>query len=198
MKRALPILACLFLARSAVADGSQFALAAREEIEQSNRETPQIQTAIQTAQERVATAEQRLANGEVLLRMKQYDASVAALTEVVEGFPNTRAQADAYWLRSEAFYADKQYLSAKRDLKSIIDHGSESIYAPYVSKALGRLVDVSIRICGATDVSCLSSLDDVFQKLSAIPPTLVDAALQYAAPICSSSLGKEMMRRRSI
>ena len=78
------------------------------------------------------------------------------------------------WMRAESFYAEREYLSARRDYRQIVNRGSEARFGPYLSRALARLVDVCLRI------DDIKGLDEVFTQLSQVPPAFVDAALQYA------------------
>ncbi|MGH7331025.1 MAG: tetratricopeptide repeat protein, partial [Polyangiaceae bacterium] len=77
-------------------------------------------------------------------------------------------------MRGETYYASGEYLSARRDYRELVNHAAESRFSPYFSRALARLVDVSIRL------GDYASLDEVFQKLGQIPPSDVDAVLAYA------------------
>ncbi len=172
--RVRPFAIVFFASGLSLADSRARFDSARADIDAADRELPTIQAASQTALAQAATPEQRLANGEVLLRLKQYDAAVTTLTEVTEGYPDTRAFPDALWLRSEAFYNDHQYLAARRDLRKLVDRSADPRFTSYQGRALSRLIDVSIRI------GDVGSLDDIFAKLSQIPPSQVDEALQYA------------------
>src|SRR5262249_17969911 len=53
-------------------------------------------------------------------------------------------------------------------------HANEPRFSPYLGRALARLVDVCLRI------NDIQGLDEVFQKLNQVPPSQVDAGLQYA------------------
>ncbi len=57
----------------------------------------------------------------------------------------------------------KQYLSARRHFREILDSGGRSPYDGFVGKALSRLVDIALR----TDD--LPGLDYVFERLSRLP-----------------------------
>ena len=72
----------------------------------------------------------------------------------------------------ETFYAQKEYLSARRDYRAIVDRGTEPRFSPYFGKALGRLVDVCLRI------GDLKGLDEVFAKINQVPPSQVSHSSQ--------------------
>jgi tetratricopeptide (TPR) repeat protein len=159
---------------SALADSESSATAAQGEIQSADRESGSVQAAVQGAKRQLLTVEERLANGEILYRTKDYARAGDVLSEIIEGFPNTPSYPDAMWFRGETYYESKEYLSARRDYRQLVDRGSEARFAPYFGKSLARLVDVSIRL------GDVASLDEVFQKLQQIPPAQVDAGIHYA------------------
>lgn len=166
------LLSAAFLAFAGIADAD--VESAQNEINAVSHEVGNVQAAVTRAQSAQLTVEQRLAGGEMLYRSGQYERAIVVFSEIIEGFPNTPAQPDAMWLRGETFYAGEDYLSARRDYKQLVERGNEPRFQPYLPKALARLVDVSLRI------GDLSGLDEVFAKLSMVPPAMVDAGLNYA------------------
>jgi tetratricopeptide (TPR) repeat protein len=137
---------------------------------------PSLDSEIEKAKTSGLTIEQRLANGEILFRMKDYSRAGVVFSEIIEQTQDTGSPSwpDALFLRGETYFASKEYLSARRDFKAVADHGSDPRFQPYLGKALARLVDVSIR---SKD---LTGLDEVFARLSQVPPAMVDAGLTYA------------------
>jgi tetratricopeptide (TPR) repeat protein len=134
-----------------------------------------IQATVQQVQARKETAEQRLATGELLYRMKDYTRALTVLSEIIEEYPNTASFPDALWLRGETYYAQADYLAARRDYRVIVDHGAEPRYTSYFGKALARLVDVSLRLNDPPE-----TLASIFDKFNQVPPSQVDSALLYA------------------
>lgn len=157
-------------AADADADGAK----AAGEVNAVASEASTVDAAIAKAKGQRYTVEQRLTNGELLYRTKDYARATVLFSEILEEFPDTPSYVDALWLRGETFYAQKEYLSARRDYRQIVDRGSEPRFSPYMGRALARLVDVCLRI------NDLSGLDEVFAKLDQVPPAQVDAGLQYA------------------
>ncbi|MBX3209894.1 MAG: tetratricopeptide repeat protein [Labilithrix sp.] len=169
------------LAVTAGAPGSAFAAngdadgaKAATEVNAVANETNSVQAAIEKAKGQRYTVEQRLTNGELLFRTKDYARATVVFSEILEEFPDTPSYVDALWLRGETFYAQKEYLSARRDYRQIVDRGSEPRFSPYMGRALARLVDVCLRI------NDIAGLDEVFAKLNQVPPSQLDAGLQYA------------------
>lgn len=169
------VLAALGGARTSLAaDADADASRAQTEVSSVERESSGVQAAIERAKAQRYTVEQRLTNGELLYLTKDYARAVVVLSEIAEEFPNTPSYPDALWLRGETFYAQKEYLSARRDYRALVERYTEPRFNPYFGKALARLVDVSLRI---NDVK---GLDEVFSKINQVPPSQVDAALLYA------------------
>ncbi len=147
---------------------------ARDEVTRVSRDTASVQAAIDRAKGEHYTVEQRLTNGELLYRSKDYQRAIVVFSEVLEEFPDTPAYPDALWLRGETFYAQKEYLSARRDYRKLVDRYQEPRFNPYFGRALARLVDVCLRI------NDLDALDELFSKIDQVPSAQVDAALLYA------------------
>jgi tetratricopeptide (TPR) repeat protein len=147
---------------------------AQTELTAVDRDSNSIQGVIDRANALRTTPEQKLANGELLYRSGDHARATVMFSEVIEEFPNTPSAVDALWLRGESYYAAKEYLSARRDFRALVERSSEVRFAPYLPRALARLVDVSLRL------NDLSGLDEVFARLNQVPPNMVDAGLNYA------------------
>ena len=172
---AVALIAAVITPRAALAaDGDGDAARARNEITLVRNDAPQIDAAIARAKAQRYTVEQRLANGDILYRSKDYTRAVVVFSEILEEFPDTPAYPDALWLRGETFYAQKEYLSARRDFRHLVERNQEPRFNPYFGKALARLVDVCLRI------NDIKGLDEVFARINQVPPAQVDAALLYA------------------
>lgn len=124
------------------------------------------------------TPAERVAAGDMLLRNKDYDRAIEALSKVLElyrqGKAPEAAYADASVLLGEGYMQTKQYLSARRHFREVLDNGTKSPYDGFVGKALSRLVDIALR----TDD--LPGLDYVFERLSRLPATDRSGSLAYA------------------
>jgi tetratricopeptide (TPR) repeat protein len=156
--------------------GSDDAIASsRTELASVGAGLDRVQASVQRAKGERQTAEQRLSNGELLFRMKDYNRATVVLSEILEEFPNTSSYPDALWLRGETYYAQGEYLAARRDYRALVDHGAEPRFDSYFGKALARLIDVSLRLNDPPE-----TLAPIFQKFNQVPPAQVDAALLYA------------------
>ena len=174
---AIGCVAVLWAAQSgeARASTSDAVNSARDDLASVGRGLNRVQASVQEARGEQQTAEQRLATGELLFRMKDYNRASVVLSEILEEFPNTPSFPDALWLRGETYYAQRDYLGARRDYRLLVDHGSELRYQTYFGKALARLVDVSLRLNDPPE-----TLAPIFEKFNQVPPAQIDAALLYA------------------
>jgi tetratricopeptide (TPR) repeat protein len=120
----------------------------------------------------------RIANADMLLHAKNYEAAIDVLSKVLElsrqGKASETDYADASFLIGEAYFQSRQYLSARRHHREVLDHAARPAYAEYVGRSLSRLVDVALR----TDD--LPSLDYVFARLDSLPQTDKSGSLAYA------------------
>ncbi len=127
----LGVIGCIALAWAAQsgdarASGGDAIAAAQTDLASVGAGLDRVQAAVQQAKGQRQTAEQRLSNGELLFRMKDYNRASVVLSEILEEFPNTTSYPDALWLRGETYYAQRDYLAARRDYREIVDHGGES------------------------------------------------------------------------
>jgi tetratricopeptide (TPR) repeat protein len=159
---------------TAWADSDEHARTAGSELVNVDREIGTVQAAVEKAKGEQMTVEERLANGELLYRTKDYARASTVFSEILEKYPNTPSYPDALWLRGETYYASREYLSARRDYRALVDKSSDPRFQVYFGRALARLVDVCLRI------GDVAGLDDVFQRLGQVPPAQVDAGLNYA------------------
>ncbi len=124
------------------------------------------------------TPAERVAAGDMLLRNKDYDRAIETLSKVLElyrqGKAPEAAYADASLMIGEGYMSTKQYLSARRHFREILDKGAQPAYEAYVGRALSRLVDIALR----TDD--LAGLDYVFERLARLPVTDRTGSLAYA------------------
>jgi len=125
-----------------------------------------------------ATPAVRIANADMLLHAKNYDAAIDLLSKVLElnrqGKASEADYADASFLIGEAYFQSRQYLSARRHYRDVLDHASRSAYGDYLGRSLSRLVDIALR----TDD--LESLDYVFARLDSVPQSDKSGSLPYA------------------
>jgi len=125
-----------------------------------------------------ATPAVRIANADMLLHAKNYDAAVDVLSKVLElnrqGKASEADYADASFLIGEAYFRSRQYLSARRHYREVLERVTRPAYGEYVGRSLSRLVDIALR----TDD--LASLDFVFARLDALPQADKSGSLAYA------------------
>jgi tetratricopeptide (TPR) repeat protein len=128
--------------------------------------------------EPLATPAVRIANADMLLHAKNYDAAIEILSKVLElsrqGKASETDYADASFLIGQAYFQSRQYLSARRHYRDVLEHATSSAYGEYLGRSLSRLVDIALR----TDD--LDSLEFVFARLDRVPQTDKSGSLAYA------------------
>jgi tetratricopeptide (TPR) repeat protein len=166
----------VLLAPGARADGGGDAVsAAHEELVRVSHSIPSIQSEVARARAGRPTVEQRLADGELLYRLHDVGRAVVVFSEILEAYPDTPSYADALWLRGETFFSAHDYLAARRDYQTLVDHGSEARFRAYFGKAVARLVDVALSLNEPPDI-----LAAILQRISSVPADQMDAGLLYA------------------
>jgi tetratricopeptide (TPR) repeat protein len=134
-----------------------------------------IQQAIQSSRAQERSPEQGIADAVLLMGSKDYSRAILVLNELVEKFPDhPTAYPDALALLGESYFKSKQYYSARRSFKEIVDKSGDPRFQQYAAKALGRLVDVTMRI------KDYDKLDAIFASMNKVPPGGVSSGLAYA------------------
>ncbi|MBI5531465.1 MAG: tetratricopeptide repeat protein [Deltaproteobacteria bacterium] len=151
------------------------AQAAQRSIADAQNEVPSIQRAIATAKTAVRFPAQRIAEGDLLLRNKDYDRAAIVFNEVIEKYAdNPTVHAEASFLLGETYYRSKQLLSARRVFRRVVETGQSGRMAAYQPEALARLVDIALR------TRDLRELDEIFAKMSQVPSAKVESILAYS------------------
>jgi len=134
-----------------------------------------VEQAVTRAKTDERSPEARIADGEILLRTKDYQRASGVLNQVIEKYPNhPTAYPDALFLLGQTYFESKQYLSARRVFRQIIDRGGERGFANYQARALAGLIDVALR------TQDYAALDEVFAKINQLPPASVEGEVHYA------------------
>ncbi|HLM75329.1 MAG TPA: tetratricopeptide repeat protein, partial [Polyangiaceae bacterium] len=145
---------------------------------------PAIEGAIRTPTAPERSPAQRIADAVLLLGSKDFTRASTVLNEIIEKYPShPTAYPDALALLGETYFRSKQFLSARRVYTQIAERGTEPRFAQYHVKALGRLIDVALR------VKDYSKLDDIFASMDKVPPGPLSSNLAYAR-------GKGLIARR--
>jgi len=105
-----------------------------------------IRAAMQRASSEPRSAAQRLADGDLLLRNRDYDRAAIVFNEIVDKYrDNPTVYAEGLYLLGETYYRSKQLLSAKRVFKRVVQENQDSRLVAYRPTAVTRLVDIAIR-----------------------------------------------------
>lgn len=134
-----------------------------------------IKAAIAGSRAQERSPEQRIADAVLLIGSKDYNRAIGVLNEVVEKYPkHPTAYPDALKLLGETYFRAKQYYSARRVFKEIVDRGPDPHFSQNVGAALGRLVDITLRL------KDFDKLDAIFASMSKVPPQAIGSGLAYA------------------
>ncbi|HKQ71670.1 MAG TPA: tetratricopeptide repeat protein, partial [Polyangiaceae bacterium] len=162
-----------FPARAASSDDAL--TEAQQSISTATQGVPGVEQSVARATVDGRSPEARIADGELLLRSKDYGRAAAVFNQVIEKYPkHPTAYPDALFMLGEAYFESKQYLSARRVYRQVVDRGSDRGFSSYQPRALARLIDVALRTQDYT------SLDDVFSRISQLPPASVEGEVNYA------------------
>ncbi len=170
------LLGVLLLSASAQAAKSDDAVnSAKHAISEATAGAATVEQAISATKSEERSPEARIADGEILLRTKEYARAAGVLNQVVEKYPtHPTAYPDALFLLGETYFESKQYLSARRTYRLVVDRSGDRGFASYQARALARLIDVALR------TQDFGTLDEVFAKINQLPPTVVEGELNYA------------------
>jgi tetratricopeptide (TPR) repeat protein len=156
-------------------DANQAAQSAQQQIAAASAGLDAINAAITKSVQAERTPAQRIADAVLLVGSKDYARASTVLNEIIEKYPqHPTAYPDALALLGETYYLSKQYLSARRTYQLIADRAADERFANYQPKALGRLVDLALRM------KDYSKLDAIFASMARVPPGPVSSRLAYA------------------
>jgi TolA-binding protein len=117
--------------------------------------------------------EERLTDGELFYRLHDYTRSSIIFTDIVESHPTHPAFPDALFLLGDSLFRAGDVLGARTRFRQIIDHADETPFRPYVQRALGRLIEIAI------STRNFEGVEELFARLSRLPPSEIEAATQY-------------------
>jgi len=117
--------------------------------------------------------EERLTDGELFFRLRDYVRASVILTDIADNYPQHRAYPDALFLLAESLFKANDYLGARTRYRVIIERADQPAYRPFVQRALGRLIEIAIH------VRDFDGVDDLFARLTQLPPSEVEAATNY-------------------
>jgi tetratricopeptide (TPR) repeat protein len=117
--------------------------------------------------------EERLTDGELFYRLHDYVRASIILTDIVENYPQHASYPDALFLLGESLFAASDFLGARAQYRTILDHADEPKFRSRVQPALGRLIEIAIRIRN------FDGIDRYFERLARSPAGEVEAATAY-------------------
>jgi tetratricopeptide (TPR) repeat protein len=148
---------------------------AQRGVAEASQGVPTVERSIANAKVDDRSPQARIADADMLFRSGDYTRAASVLSQVIEKYPNhPTAIPDATFLLGESYYASKQYLSARRIYRRIVDNPQGQRFSQYQPRALTRLVDIAIRLQDN------STLDAIFAKMSQVPAAGAEGELAYA------------------
>ncbi len=117
--------------------------------------------------------EERLTDGELFYRLHDYTRAAIIFTDIVDSHPRHRAFPDALFLLADSLFRAGDVLGARTRFRQIIDRADQQPFRPYVQRALGRLIEVAIQ------TRDFEGVEELFQRMSRLPPSEIEAATQY-------------------
>ncbi|MDH5674621.1 MAG: tetratricopeptide repeat protein [Myxococcales bacterium] len=127
--------------------------------------------------------EERLTDGELFFRLQDYLRASVIFTDIVERHSDHRAYPDALFLLGESLFHAGDYLGARSAYRKVIDSAGRPGFGSYLSRSLGRLIEIAIHIRDYEGV------DAYFDRLNALPPSEIEAATNYFRAKYLYSLG---------
>ena len=146
---------------------------AQHSIDQYRNSLASIQSAMKQSARPERSAAQRLADGDLLMRTRDYERAAMVYSQIIEKYPNNAAaHAEASFSLGECYYRSGQLLSARRAFTRVAEQGSSGRMAAFKPRALARLTDIALR---THDVE---ALDDLYRRIR--ESTGSDPVLSYA------------------
>ena len=159
--------------------------AAGQNLEEANRELVDLESDTQRAMATRIPAydlksdtfvEERLTDGELYLRLEDYQRAAILFTDIVDHYPTHRAYPEALFLLGESLFLADDYLGAKKRYAAVIERSSDPAFSPYLQMSLSRLIEIAIQTRDFQDV------DGYLSRLEALPsPTLSVTTAYYRA-----------------
>lgn len=129
------------------ADAASSYTTASRQIERASASVGAIEQAITSSADQQRTAAQRIGDATLLIGAKDYNRATLVLNQIIEKYPDDPTVApDARRLLGETYFHSGQLLSARREFQFIVDHAGDRHFAAYQPIALGRLVDIVMRV----------------------------------------------------
>lgn len=119
------------------------------------------------------SVEERFADAELLYRLRDYARAAVLFTDIVENHPQSPAFPQSLFLLGDSLYQAGDRYGARTRLREVMRHVGEPTYRPFVQRALGRLIEIAIRL------NDYAGVDEYFRQLGQIPPSEVEGQTSY-------------------
>ncbi|MFO0607833.1 MAG: tetratricopeptide repeat protein [Polyangiales bacterium] len=172
----IPALALALAARAGLAAGQSLADDASEvaRIEAAAQRVEQgLPAPGAAAARRGPGVEERFADAELQYRLRDYSHAAILFTDIVENYANTPAYPQGLYLLGDSLYMAGDRYGARTHFRQVLEHANDPVFRPFVQRALGRLIEIAIRL------NDYRGVDQYFQRLGQIAPSEVEARTAY-------------------
>jgi tetratricopeptide (TPR) repeat protein len=172
----MPALALAIAAHGALAVGQSLSDDASEvaRIEAAAQRIEQgLPSSSANAARRGPGVEERFADAELQYRLRDYSHAAILFTDIVENYANTPAYPQGLYLLGDSLYLAGDRYGARTHFRQVLEHANDPIFRPFVQRALGRLIEIAIRL------NDYRGVDEYFQRLGQIAPSEVEARTAY-------------------
>ncbi|MBL8601101.1 MAG: tetratricopeptide repeat protein [Myxococcales bacterium] len=128
---------------------------------------------VASAARRGPEVEERFADAELLYRLRDYSRAAVLFTDIVDNHANTPAYPQGLFLLADSLYQAGDRFGARTRFRELLRHAGEPLFRPFVQRALGRLIEIAIRL------NNYDGVDEYFRQLGQIAPSEVEAQTTY-------------------
>jgi len=168
----------------ALALAARGALAAGQSLSDDAAEVARVEAAAQRIEQGLPSAsanaarrgpgvEERFADAELQYRLRDYSHAAILFTDIVENYANTPAYPQGLYLLGDSLYLAGDRYGARTHFRQVLEHANDPVFRPFVQRALGRLIEIAIRL------NDYRGVDQYFQRMGQIAPSEVEARTAY-------------------
>lgn len=131
------------------------------------------EASVRLGEDRVHYVEEKLADADMFFRLGFYEEAGVMYLDIVENYPEQTAYADALFHLGESLYKAEDPYGAREFFERLLQQSGEPRFRPYVQPALGRLIEIAIRM------EDFAGIERYFAELNRLPAAEVAAVTPY-------------------
>ncbi len=128
---------------------------------------------LRLGEDRAHYVEEKLADADMFYRLGFFEEAGVLYLEIVENYPEQTAYADALFHLGESLYKAQDPYGAREFFERLLQQSTESRFRPYIQPALGRLIEIAIRM------EDFVGIERYFAELNRLPGADVAAVTPY-------------------